>query len=75
MQFKKWMATLLMVIIIAGSTGLIAAQDAPTIRVGSKNFEENILLGNLIMVMLEENGYTTEDFTNLGTTLTVRRAL
>ncbi|MEL6148280.1 MAG: glycine betaine ABC transporter substrate-binding protein [Chloroflexota bacterium] len=75
MQFKKWMATLLMVIIIAGSTGLIAAQDAPTIRVGSKNFEENILLGNLIMVMLEENGYTTEDFTNLGRTLTVRRAL
>ncbi|MEM6283673.1 MAG: glycine betaine ABC transporter substrate-binding protein [Chloroflexota bacterium] len=73
---RKMIAVLILAVtIITGSVGGLAAQDTPIIRVGSKNFEESILLGHLIMVMLEENGFAVEDLTNTGNTLTVRRAL
>ncbi|MEM7738742.1 MAG: glycine betaine ABC transporter substrate-binding protein [Deinococcota bacterium] len=45
------------------------------IRVGSKQFTENILLGKIIYYALEDAGYSVEDRTNLGSTQVNRAAL
>ena len=58
--------------------GLAFAQqyknDAP-IRVGSKQFTEQIVLGKVIVEALRANGYQVTDKTNLGGTAVVRKAL
>ena len=46
-----------------------------TIVVGSKDFTENILLGQMLVVALEEAGIPVEDRTNLGGTVVNRDAL
>ncbi|MEX0592223.1 MAG: glycine betaine ABC transporter substrate-binding protein [Nitriliruptoraceae bacterium] len=46
-----------------------------TISVGSKDFTENILLGNMLVIALEEAGADVEDRTNLGGTVVNRDAL
>ena len=72
------------------SVGLVSAQNIPTptdsgaesvhgqdapIRVGSKQFTEQIVLGQLIVVALTDAGYEVEDMTNLGSTNVNREAL
>jgi len=71
----------LTVIVIAVATlvsGLAFAQtyknDSP-IRVGSKQFTEQIVLGKIIVEALKANGYQVVDKTNLGGTAVVRKAL
>ncbi len=54
--------------------GIVAAQDQP-IRVGSKQFTEQIVLGQIILATLEDAGYAVEDRTNLGSTQVNRDAL
>ncbi|MEJ2289730.1 MAG: glycine betaine ABC transporter substrate-binding protein [Deinococcales bacterium] len=58
--------------------GLAFAQqyknDTP-IRVGSKQFTEQIVLGKMIIEALRANGYQVTDKTNLGTTAVNRNAL
>lgn len=49
--------------------------DAPTIVIGSKNFTENILVGYMLQVALEDAGYDVEDRNNLGGTNVNRDAL
>lgn len=51
-----------------------SAQDDP-ISVGSKQFTENIVLGQIILVALEDAGFAVEDRTNLGSTQVNRDAL
>jgi osmoprotectant transport system substrate-binding protein len=46
-----------------------------TIVVGSKDFTENILLGQMLVIALEEAGIPVEDRTNLGGTVVNRDAL
>lgn len=46
-----------------------------TIKVGSKIDVEGPLLGQIIIAMLEKNGYTAEDKTRTGATDVVRKAL
>jgi osmoprotectant transport system substrate-binding protein len=46
-----------------------------TIVVGSKDFTENILLGQMLVIALEEAGFDVEDRTNLGGTVVNRDAL
>jgi len=48
---------------------------APAVVVGSKDFTENILLGQMLVIALEEAGYAVEDRTNLGGTVVNRDAL
>lgn len=55
--------------------GMVTAQDGDTIRVGSKQFNEQLVLGQMIIVALEDAGYDVEDRTNLGSTSVVREAL
>jgi osmoprotectant transport system substrate-binding protein len=52
----------------------VSAQDS-AIRVGSKQFTEQIVLGQIILAALEDAGYAVEDRTNLGSTQVNRDAL
>lgn len=71
---KKYLGILLVLTIALGSFGFVAAQDDP-IRVGSKQFTEQIVLGQIIVAALQDAGYTVEDRTNLGSTQVNRDAL
>lgn len=51
------------------------AQEQPTVTVGSKAFTEQIILGELMALLLEDAGYTVERTFNLGTTAIVHEAL
>jgi osmoprotectant transport system substrate-binding protein len=51
------------------------ADDGPSIAVGSKDFTENILLGQMLVIALEEAGVDVVDRTNLGGTVVNRDAL
>ncbi len=46
-----------------------------TLVVGSKEFTEQRILGNIMIVLLEKNGFECEDKTGLGGTLVARKAL
>jgi osmoprotectant transport system substrate-binding protein len=67
-----------LLVVMALSLGLfsatVAAQDE-AIRVGSKQFTEQIVLGQIMLAALEDAGYTVEDRTNLGSTQVNRDAL
>jgi osmoprotectant transport system substrate-binding protein len=71
---KKKLSILLVLMIVLGSFGAVTAQD-DAIRVGSKQFTEQIVLGQIIVVALEDAGYAVEDRTNLGSTQVNRDAL
>lgn len=72
---RKTISILFVIALVFGAFGNLAtAQDEP-IRVGSKQFTEQIVLGQIILVALEDAGYTVEDRTNLGSTQVNRDAL
>lgn len=72
---RRFMTTFLALLLILGTfAGGVAAQDSP-IRVGSKQFTEQIVLGQIILAALEDAGYAVEDRTNLGSTQVNRDAL
>ncbi|MDQ3655843.1 MAG: quaternary ammonium transporter [Chloroflexota bacterium] len=54
--------------------GSVAAQDL-TVIVGSKDFTEQFILGNMYIKILEDMGIATEDSTNLGGTQIAHQAL
>jgi osmoprotectant transport system substrate-binding protein len=47
----------------------------PTIRVGSKQFTEQLIIGNMYALLLEDAGYTVDRKLNLGGTAVVHQAL
>lgn len=47
----------------------------PPIRVGSKEFSEQLLLGKMLVLLLQDAGYPVEDKTATGGSLAVRSAL
>lgn len=55
--------------------GCDSADDDAAIAVGSKDFTENILLGQMLVIALEEQGIPVVDRTNLGGTVVNREAL
>ncbi len=55
--------------------GCDSADDDAAIIVGSKDFTENILLGQMLVIALEEQGIPVVDRTNLGGTVVNREAL
>jgi osmoprotectant transport system substrate-binding protein len=57
------------------SNGAAPDPAAPAIVVGSKDFTENILLGQMLVIALEEAGFVVDDRTNLGGTVVNRDAL
>ncbi len=71
---KKFLILLVFVLSLGTFGSVVSAQD-DAIRVGSKQFTEQIVLGQIILVSLEDAGYTVEDRTNLGSTQVNRDAL
>ncbi len=73
----RWMirTALLCLMCVAVLAPVAAQDDAPDpIRVGSKDFSENIMLGQMIVIALQDLGLPAEDFTNIGNTLETRGA-
>lgn len=58
-----------------GSTIATQAQDKPTVSVGSKNFTESIILGEMLGLLLEDGGFSIEQHMNLGGTIIAHEAL
>lgn len=52
-----------------------AAAAKPTITVGSKNFTEQLIVGNMVATLLEDAGYPVERKLNLGGTAVVHQAV
>lgn len=72
---RKIISLVFVMALVFGAFGAtISAQDEP-IRVGSKQFTEQIVLGQIILAALEDAGYEVEDRTNLGGTQVNRDAL
>ena len=71
---RKFLSFVLVVTLLGASFSFVSAQDDPIV-VGSKNFTEQIVLGQIIIAALEDAGYSVEDRTNLGATQVVRQAL
>ena len=60
------LALVLMVGSLFGAAGVTAQDDQEAISVGSKNFTEQIVLGEMMAILLEDAGYTVDRSLNLG---------
>lgn len=60
---------------IAGSPAVFAQDDLPTVGVGSKDFTESVLLGEIMAQLLEDNGFSVERQLNLGGTVVAHEAM
>ncbi len=49
--------------------------DKPTVRVGSKNFTESIILAEMLAALMEDAGYSVEKQNSLGGTVVVHEAM
>jgi len=78
MSTKAVLAIVLLLLCVFGSCTVCAAADATakkTISVGSKQFTEQRILGQILLLLLEKNGFDVKDQTGLGGTAVVREAL
>lgn len=72
---RRLLIIMILAALVLGTVGSAAlAQDQP-IRIGSKQFTEQIVLGQIMLLALEDAGYAVEDRTNLGSTAVNRDAL
>ena len=71
---KTIVLVLVLALVLSAFSAPVSAQDEP-IRVGSKQFTEQIVLGQIMLVSLQNAGYNVEDRTNLGSTQVNRDAL
>jgi osmoprotectant transport system substrate-binding protein len=72
---RKFFVTFLALAVVLGAFGASVSAQDDAIRVGSKQFTEQIVLGQIVLAALEDAGYTVEDRTNLGSTQVNRDAL
>ncbi len=76
MTMKKMLALSLVLMFLVGFLFVMGCEpDEPTVTVGSKEFTEQLILGQVALVALEDAGIPTEDETNLGGTVVAREAL
>lgn len=79
MSFISRRIALLLVVALLVSAALAGAVHAqsttPTIRIGSKNFTEQLLLGEMYALLLEAHGYRVDRKLNLAGTLVAHQAL
>ncbi len=73
MRTRQAILTLLLVTLLAPPAP--EAGQKPTVRVGSKNFTEQLLLGEMYALLLEAHGFEVERRLNLGGTLLAHGAL
>jgi len=77
-NMKKIAAILLALVLILGLAacgGGGSSSDGTVVRVGSKDFTEQLILGQMTILVLEANGIKTEDKTNVAGSDTCRQAL
>lgn len=80
-NFYRIFAIGLTFVLLCGNLTPASAQDnsadpaGPPIRIGSKEFSEQLLLGKMLVLLLQEAGYPVEDKTATGGSLAVRSAL
>lgn len=60
---------------LGGPITAFATQDKPTVGVGSKDFTESIILGEIVALILEDAGYEVDRQFNLGGTAVVHEAI
>ncbi|MFQ5796880.1 MAG: glycine betaine ABC transporter substrate-binding protein [Candidatus Bipolaricaulia bacterium] len=63
---KKIVSLLLVFLLMASLSGIAVAQKG-RITVGSKGFTEQLIVGNMMAILLEENGYDVDYRASLGT--------
>lgn len=68
---KRWIVLVLVLALLMTTTGLAAAQ---RVRVGAKGFVEQLVIGEMMAMLLEENGFTVDLREGLGTVV-LREAL
>jgi len=73
MQWTAALVALTMIAILAAGTPALAADKK--LVIGSKNFTEQRVLGEIMIQLLTARGFTCEDKTGLGGTLVARQAL
>jgi osmoprotectant transport system substrate-binding protein len=71
---KGALATPIAASTLAAARTAVAAQDGPVV-VGSKDFTEQFILGNMYLLVLQDLGLETEDALNLGGTQIAHQAL
>ncbi|MBO8142200.1 MAG: glycine/betaine ABC transporter substrate-binding protein [Firmicutes bacterium] len=74
---RVWVVAVLALLAAGVAVAGACAQpaDKPIIRIGSKNFTEQLLLGEMYALILEEHGYRVERKLNLAGTLVAHQAL
>lgn len=75
MNFRTRTVAVLTLFAVLLAAPLSALAQEKSIVVGSKEFTEQRILGNIMIVLLEANGFQTTDKTGLGGTLVARKAL
>ncbi len=77
MKFTRWFFAFGLVMASAFGTFLLSACDEPAkaVRVGSKDFTEEFIVGNMYALLLEANGIPVERKLNLGATPILQKAL
>lgn len=58
-----------------GTSAVLAQDDKPTVTVGSKNYAEQLIVGEMLALLLENADYPVERQMNLGGTIIVHEAL
>lgn len=71
----KKIAILVLVIVMAFAAIACAKSPKATVKVGSKDFTEQLILGQMAILALRNAGYTVEDKTNVAGSDTCRKAL
>lgn len=72
--WTKTVSILALAAVLLSAPLAVMAQEK-SMTVGSKEFTEQRILGNIMIVLLEANGFETTDKTGLGGTLVARKAL
>ena len=67
---KKLIIMMLMVAVIATAAFAGGEQESKSVTVGAKNFTEQYVCGNLIAILLEENGFKVEKQFGTGSAIT-----
>ena len=74
-MLKSLLVPVMVLAMVAASFCMNASADEKKLIIGSKEFTEQRILGNMMIQLLSANGFTCEDKTGLGGTLVARTAL
>lgn len=80
MKGMKWMRWVLAGVVLLGVLGVtsfevVRAQEKPVIVVGSKGFTEQLILGNMVALLMENGGFKVDRKVGLGGTVICHEAI